>query len=145
MSCRKKDPLRSLTDAERLALTRLSRSDAAPAVQVARATMIVAVACDDYQKDASAAGRRSSDAVAHLVARFNVEGLTALSPRQGGGQPRVDDHASRERILDWRSGSPRSRGSGESMIMPHASESSVRPDESRHPKPTAPPPGHSRR
>jgi transposase len=100
MSRRKKDPLRPLTDSERLALTRLSRSHAAPAVQVARATMLLAVArCDDYQQAARAAGRRSGDAVAHLVTRFNVEGLTALAPRQGGGQPRVYDHASRERIL----------------------------------------------
>ncbi len=100
MSRRKKDPLRPLTDTERQALTQLSRSRSAPAVQVARATMLLAVARgDDYQQAARAAGRRSGDAVSHLVARFNVEGLTALSPRQGGGQPRVYDHASRERIL----------------------------------------------
>jgi hypothetical protein len=100
MSRRKKDPLRPLTDSERLALTRLSRSRAAPAVQVARATMLLAVARgDDYQQAARAAGRRSGDAAAHLVARFNVEGLTARAPRQGGGQPRVYDHTSRERIL----------------------------------------------
>jgi transposase len=100
MSRRKKDPLRPLTDTERRALTNLSRSRAAPAVQVARATMLLAVARgDDYQQAARAAGRRSGDAVAHLVARFNVEGLAALSPRQGGGQPRVYDHALRERIL----------------------------------------------
>jgi transposase len=100
MSRRKKDPLRQLTDPERHALMRISRSQAAPAVQVARATMLLAVdRGDDYQQAARAVGRRSGDAVSHLVARFNVEGLTALSPCQGGGQPRVYDHASRERIL----------------------------------------------
>src|SRR3954465_4427055 len=115
MSRRKKDPLRTLTDAERLALTQLSRSQAAPAVQVARATMLLAVAGgDDYQQAARAAGRRSGDAVSHLVTRFNVEGpgaapplrprfnvegLPALSPRQGGGQTRAYAHASRERVL----------------------------------------------
>ena len=94
MSRRKKDPLRPLTDAERQALTRLSRSQAAPAVQVARATMLLAVAAgDDYQQAARSAGRRSGDAVSHLVARFNAEGLAALTPRHGGGQPRVYDHA----------------------------------------------------
>ena len=78
MSRRKKDPLRPLTDAERLALTQLSRSQAAPAAQVARATMLLAVAAgDDYQQAARAAGRRSGDAVSHLVARFNAEGLAA--------------------------------------------------------------------
>src|SRR5947208_6888987 len=88
MSRRKKDPLRTLTDAERLALTQLSRSQAAPAVQVARAIMLLAVAAgDDYQQAARAAGRRSGDAVSHLVARFNAEGLAALAPRHGGGRP----------------------------------------------------------
>jgi Winged helix-turn helix len=88
MSRRKKDPLRPLTDPERLALTQLSRSQAAPAVQVARAIRLLAVAGgNDYQQAARAAGRRSGDAVSHLVARFNAEGLDALSPRHGGGHP----------------------------------------------------------
>ncbi len=100
MSRRKKDPLRSLTDLERDELTHLSRSQAAPAVQVARATMLLAVARgDDYQDAARAAGRRSGDAVSHLISRFNAEGLAALSPRHGGGQPPVYDQASRQRIL----------------------------------------------
>ena len=38
MSRRKKDPLRPLTDSESVALTQLSRSQAAPAAQVARDT-----------------------------------------------------------------------------------------------------------
>jgi transposase len=100
MSRRKKDPLRPLTEVERAELTRLSRSQATPAVQVARATMILAVADgDDYQQAAHAAGRRSGDAVSHLVARFNAEGLAALPPRHGGGQSRTYDHVSRERVL----------------------------------------------
>jgi transposase len=100
MSRRKKDPLRPLTDAEHQELTQLSRSQAAPAVHVARAAMLLAVARgDDYQRAARAAGRRSGDAVSHLVARFNLEGLVALAPRHGGGQPRTYDHAARERIL----------------------------------------------
>jgi transposase len=100
MSRRKKDPLRPLTDAEVAALTQLGRSQATPAAQVARAIMLLAVAAgDDYQDAARAAGRRSGDAVSHLVARFNRDGLAATSPRQGGGQPRVDDQAARERVL----------------------------------------------
>jgi len=87
MSRRKKDPLRPLTEVERAELTRLSRSQAAPAVEVARARMLLAVARgDDYQQAARAAGRRSGDAVSHLVARFNAEGLAALTPRHGGGR-----------------------------------------------------------
>ena len=54
---------------------------------------------DDYQTAARAAGRRSGDAVSHLVARFNIEGLAALTPRHGGGHPAASDQAARERIL----------------------------------------------
>jgi len=100
MSRRKKDPLRPLTDAESATLTQLSRSQAAPAAQVARAIMLLAVAAgDDYQQAARAAGRRSGDAVSHLVARFNAEGTDALTPRHGGGHPPAYDQAARERIL----------------------------------------------
>jgi transposase len=100
MSRRKKDPLRPLTDAESAALTQLSRSQAAPAAQVARAAMLLAVARGDaYQAAARAVGRRSGDAVSHLVARFNAEGLAALPPRHGGGRSPAYDQAARERIL----------------------------------------------
>ena len=100
MSRRKKDPLRPLSDTERQALIQLSRSQSAPAVQVARATMLLAVAGgEDYQAAARSAGRRSGDAVSPLVARFNAEGLAATSPRHGGGHPRTYGQASRERIL----------------------------------------------
>ena len=100
MSRRKKDPLRPLTDAEQLALAQLRRSQVAPAVQVARASMLLAVADgSDYQQAARSAGRRSGDAVSHLIARFNLEGLAALSLRHGGGQPRVYDQAARQRVL----------------------------------------------
>ena len=100
MSRSKEDPLRPLTNAERQALTHLSRSQSASAVQVARAILLLSVAGgDDYQTAARSAGRRSGDAVSHLVARFNAKGLAATSPCHGGGHPRVYDHASRRRIL----------------------------------------------
>ena len=100
MSRRRKDPLRTLADDERRALTRLSRSHAATAVRVARATMLLAVAAgSDYQGAARAAGRRSGDAVSRLVARFNREGLAALEPRHGGGRASVYDAVARDRIL----------------------------------------------
>src|SRR3954467_15419445 len=99
MSRRKKAPLRPLADDEVAALAQLSRSQAAPAAQVARATMLLAVARgDDYQQAARAAGRRSGDAVSHLVARFNAEGLEATSPRHAGGRTPVHDRVARERI-----------------------------------------------
>ena len=87
MSRCKKDPLRDLTAEERVELTRVARSNAAPAAEVARARMLLAVAeGDDYQRAARRAGRRSGDAVSHLVARFNAEGIAALTPRHGGGR-----------------------------------------------------------
>ena len=96
MSRRKKDPLRPITDAEHSALTQFSRSQVVPAVQVSLAMMLLAVAAgENYHQ----AGRRSGDAVSHLVARFNVEGLDALSPRHGVGRRPVYDQAARQRII----------------------------------------------
>ena len=87
MSRKKKDPLRVLTEPERRELELLSRSQAAPAAEVTRAKLLLAVARgDDYQDAARSVGRRSGDAVSHLVARFNAEGLAALAPRHGGGR-----------------------------------------------------------
>ena len=61
--------------------------------------MLLAVARGgDYQMHARAAGRRSGDAVSHLVTRFKTEGV-ALKPRHGGGHPTAYDQAARERIL----------------------------------------------
>jgi transposase len=100
MSRRRKDPLRPLTDDDRRELTRLSRSHTAPAVRVTRATMLLAVAGgSDYQQAARVAGRKSGDAVSHLVARFNREGLAALDPRHGGGHTPTYDATARDRIL----------------------------------------------
>jgi len=100
MTRRRKDPLRTLTVGERRELARLGRSATAPAAQAARASALLAVAGgSDYQQAARAAGRRSGDAVARLVARFNREGLAALEPRHGGGQKPRYGQPQRERIL----------------------------------------------
>ncbi len=94
------DPLRPLTAEERTWLTRLSRAHAEPAAHVARATALLAVADGaSYTDAAHTAGRRSGDAVAHLVARFNREGLAAVAPRHGGGHEPVYGEAERARIL----------------------------------------------
>ncbi|MFO0875959.1 MAG: helix-turn-helix domain-containing protein [Gemmataceae bacterium] len=100
MTRRRKDPLRELTPDEWRHLTRLGRSSAAPAVRVARAVLLLAVADGaDYQTAARAAGRKSGDAVSHLVGRFNCEGLAALEPRHGGGRVRIYEGDARARIL----------------------------------------------
>jgi transposase len=100
MTRRKKDPLRPLTDDERGWLVRISRSQAEPAAHVARAKALLAVADGySYTDAARAAGRRSGEAVSHLVSRFNREGLAAIEPRHGGGPPTIYADTERERIL----------------------------------------------
>ena len=99
MSRRKTDPLRTLTEEELESLRRTARSATAPAAEVARAKSLLAVHAGlDYQKAAAAAGRLSGDAVSHLVARFNIEGLQALRPRSAAPRPKYTT-PDRERIL----------------------------------------------
>jgi len=82
-----KNPLRPLLEEEQRQLLHLSRCHAAPARHVACAKAVLAVADGgSYRTAAQAAGRRSGDAVAALVARFTVEGVAAVIPRQGGGR-----------------------------------------------------------
>jgi Homeodomain-like domain len=97
---RQKEPLRALSEDERAVLVHLSRSAREAAAVVARAKAALAVADGaSYTAAAQVAGRRSGDAVARLVARFNAEGLDALVPRHGGGRQAVYASAERERIL----------------------------------------------
>jgi transposase len=96
----RKNALRSLTSDERTWLEHLSRSHVEPAAHVARAKELLAVAAGRRYTDAArAAGRRSGDAVAHLVTRFNHDGLAALVDRHGGGQPKRYTATQQERIL----------------------------------------------
>lgn len=100
MSRRKKDPIRKLTEEERSWLERISRSLVEPATHVARAKQILAVADGyNYSEAAQKSGRKSADAVSHLVSRFNQEGLNAILPRHGGGPAIKYGVAERERIL----------------------------------------------
>src|SRR5262245_31957573 len=95
-----KEPLRPLTPAERAQLEQLSRSHTEPAARVARAKALLAIAVGhSFTAAAHLAGRRSGDAVAQLVARFNREGPAALEPGHGGGQPKRYTRAEQERIL----------------------------------------------
>jgi transposase len=100
MAAHQKDPLRPLTAEERLTLQQVSRSRTDAATGVARAKEVLAVAEGaSFEAAARAAGRKSGDAVAHLVARFNREGLDALIERHGGGQPKRYTAREQERIL----------------------------------------------
>ena len=100
MSRHQKNPLRPLLEEEREQLIRLSRSQVSAASQVARAKAIRAIADGHSDTDAArAAGRRSGDAVASWVTRFNTEGLAAVVPRHGGGHRPDYSPEERERIL----------------------------------------------
>ena len=84
-----KESLRPLTQHERQALDKLVRSGSERADVVARAREVQAVALGASYRDAAAgAGRRSAEAVAKLVTRFNRDGLAALEPHGRGG-PKV--------------------------------------------------------
>jgi transposase len=97
---RQQDPLRVVSEDERAVLVHVSRSGCEAAAVVARAKALLAVADGaTYTAVAQLAGRRSGDAVGRLVARFNADGLDALAPRHGGGQPARYSSPERERIL----------------------------------------------
>lgn len=113
MTRRQKDPLRTLTNYERNWLVRLARSQAEPAAHVARAKALLAVANGhSYTDAAKVAGRRSGEAVSHLVWRFNREGLGALELRHGGGPPVIYTDTERERILAEARRTPERDGDG---------------------------------
>ena len=100
MSRRQKDPLRPLSEAERTWLSRLSRSQSAPAAQVARARALLAVAeGQSYTRAAERVGRATGDTVARWVAGFNRDGLAAVVPRHGGGHRVRYGEAAQRRIL----------------------------------------------
>lgn len=100
MCHQQKDPLRPLSVEERDQLEHLSRSLTQPADQVIHAKEVLAVADGHSFTDAAKlAGRKSGDAVAHLIARFNAQGLPALETRHGGGPPIRYSSVAGERIL----------------------------------------------
>jgi transposase len=95
-----KEPLRPLTEFERTVLRQVARSQSEPAAHVERAKVLLAVADGARFTDAArAAGRRSGDGVALLVARFNRKGLAALERQPGGGPATQYGAAQKARIL----------------------------------------------
>ena len=95
-----KEPLRALAAAERTGLEPLARASGERADRVTHAKLLLAVA-DGASCTAAAhpVGRRNGDAVARLVARFNREGLAAVTPRSAGGPPVQYGAAAQARIL----------------------------------------------
>ena len=83
-----------------MTLSRLSRSQSAPAAQVARARALLAVAeGQSCTRAAERVGRATGDTVARWVAGFNRDGLAAVVPRHGGGHRVRYGEAAQRRIL----------------------------------------------
>jgi Homeodomain-like domain len=100
MSRPQKQPLRALSEEERMELERLTRSLREPAAHVARARALLAVAAGaSFTAAAQAAGRKSGDGVAKLVGRFNALGLAAIAGRRAPGRVPTYGALQRERIL----------------------------------------------
>jgi transposase len=100
MSQRQKDPLRAMTEEEETWVKRIARASHEPATHVVRAKQLLAVAAgQSYSHAARLTGRRSGDAVATLVRRFNREGLRALERRGGGGRKPTYGVKEREQIV----------------------------------------------
>jgi hypothetical protein len=100
MSRRQKQPLRQLSNEEHQWLRRIARSTSEPSGHVVRAKQLLAVAAGaSYTEAARATGRKSNDAVAQLVARFNLEGFKVVESKKGCGAPPIYGAAERERIL----------------------------------------------
>ena len=100
MSRRQKEPLRVLTGEEWQWLQQIARSRQEPTSHVIRAQQLLAVAAgQSYTKAAQGTGRKSGDAVSHLVTRFNQEGLQAVAPRASSGRKPSYGAPEREQIL----------------------------------------------
>ncbi|NEP20357.1 MAG: helix-turn-helix domain-containing protein [Leptolyngbya sp. SIO4C1] len=107
MTRRQKHPLRDLSAEEHQALERVARATSESAARVARAKALLAVSQGhSYTTAAQASGRRSGDAVSHLVERFNQEGLASLTPRHGGGAKRQYGVKQRQQIVELAQQSP---------------------------------------
>lgn len=91
---------RPLTVEEKQDLDSISRAKSAPAEAVIRAKILLGVASGmTFTVAGRSVGRRSNDAVAALVSRFNQEGIEALIARHGGGfQPQYGE-VEKARIL----------------------------------------------
>ncbi len=101
MTRRQKHPLRELSAEERQELERIARASSESASRVARVKALLAVSQgQSYTTAAQTSGRRSGDAVAQLVERFNNEGLAAITPRHGGGAKTVYQAPQRQHILE---------------------------------------------
>ena len=112
MARRQREPLRALSEAERAALDRLSRSGSERADRVRRGTALLAVA--EGQSFVAAARRAGlgSSTVTALVRRFNRRGLGALTIAAGRGRHPTYDAAARAKVVATAQRTPERRADG---------------------------------
>ena len=124
MSRHQKDPLRPLTADERTELTRLSRSQSAPAAEVDRARALLAIADGaSYTAAAHLVGRGHNETISAWVSRFNREGLAAVRPHHGGG-PRIryGAHEQQRILAEWARSPERETGRHRHLVVEPAAE-----------------------
>ena len=100
MPAHQKVPLRPLFPREEQELQRLVKASSERRDRARRAQALLAVAAGQaFTAAATAAGFKSGDSVAQLVARFNAHGLTALDIAPGRGRRDQYAPAARTRIV----------------------------------------------
>ncbi len=113
MALPQKDPLRTLTAAEQAALEQIVRASSARVDRVRRAAALLAVAQGKpFVQAAAQAGFRSHSTVANLVARFNQQGMAALTIAAGRGRKPTYDSAARGMIVATAQRQPERRTDG---------------------------------
>jgi transposase len=94
------EPLRLVSDAERQALTAISKATSERMDRVRRARAVLTVAeTGSFATAAREAGFRSVTAVTNLVQRFNQRGLEALTIAAGRGRKPTYDSRARAQIV----------------------------------------------
>ena len=100
MARARREELRTMTAAERQALTRMAAAPTERVDHMRRATALLAVAQgQSLPAAAQEAGLGSPSTVAGLVSRFNAHGLAALRIGPGRGRKATYDPAARARMI----------------------------------------------
>jgi transposase len=113
MARAQKEPLRAVSAEEQSALERIAQASSERVDRVRRATALLAVAAGQpFARAAHRAGFRSGTAVAELVARFNRQGLAALSIAKGRGRKPTYDATARAQVVATAQRAPDRRADG---------------------------------
>ncbi len=113
MARRQQEPLRGLSEDERLELERVRRSSSERVDRVRRATALLAVAAGEtFERAAQQAGLQSGSTVTGLVRRFNQRGLAVLSIAAGRGRRPSYDVEARSKMVATAQRAPERRADG---------------------------------